>query len=109
MAILSKQEYRDRLNSIITGDTDDDLKNIEDLIETYDDLESKTADSGNWEQKYKDNDEMWRKKYRDRFFEAIDETEVTEVDTPPENESDIEEETEVTEFEDLFEEKGENE
>lgn len=108
MAVLSKQEYRDRLNSIITGDTDDDLKNIEDLIETYDDLETRTTEPGNWEQKYKDNDEMWRKKYRDRFFEAVDETEVSEVDTPEANESDIvDEEVEVTEYEDLFEEKEE--
>lgn len=38
MAVLDRDEYLKRLGSIITGDTDEDLKNIEDFTDTFDDL-----------------------------------------------------------------------
>ena len=51
MAVLDRDEYLKRLGSIITGDTDEDLKNIEDFTDTFDDLLGKT-DTENWKQKY---------------------------------------------------------
>lgn len=46
------------------------------------------------------------KKYKDRFFEVIDETKVKEIDTPEENTDELESESEeVKEYDDLFEEK----
>lgn len=102
MAVLDRDEYLKRLGSIITGDTDEDLKNIEDFTDTFDDL----TDTENWRQKYEDNDAEWRKKYKDRFFEVIDETKVKEIDTPEENTDELESESEeVKEYDDLFEEK----
>lgn len=107
MAVLSREEYLKRLSAIVVGDTDEDLKNIEDFTDTYDDLTSKT-DTENWKQKYEDNDAEWRKKYKDRFFEETNETSVSEVDTPPENSDELESESEeVKEYADLFEEKEE--
>lgn len=106
MAVLDRDEYLKRLSSIIVGDTDEDLKNIEDFTDTFDDLLGK-ADTENWKQKYEDNDADWRKKYKDRFFEVIDETKVKEIDTPGENTDELESEPkeEVKEYDDLFEEK----
>lgn len=105
MAVLDRDEYLKRLGSIIVGDTDEDLKNIEDFTDTFDDLLEKT-DAENWKQKYEDNDAEWRKKYKDRFFEAIDETKVKEIGTPEENTDELESESEeVKEYDDLFEEK----
>lgn len=105
MAVLDRDEYLKRLGSIIAGDTDEDLKNIEDFTDTFDDLLGKT-DTENWKQKYEDNDAEWRKKYKDRFFEAVDETKVKEIDTPEENKDELESESEeVKEYDDLFEEK----
>ena len=105
MSVLDRDEYLKRLASIITGDTDEDLKNIEDFTDTFDDLHGKT-DNENWKQKYEDNDADWRKKYKDRFFEAVDGTKVTDVDTSEENSDDLESESEeVKEYADLFEEK----
>lgn len=105
MAVLDRDEFTKRIASIIVGDTDEDLKNIEDIMDTFDDLLEKT-DTENWKQKYEDNDAGWRKKYKDRFFEAIDETKVKEIDTDEENTDELESESEeVKEYDDLFEEK----
>ena len=105
MAVLDRDEFTKRIASIIVGDTDEDLKNIEDIMDTFDALLEKT-DTENWKQKYEDNDAEWRKKYKDRFFEAVDETKVKEIDTPEENTDELESESEeVKEYDDLFEEK----
>lgn len=105
MAVLDRDEFTKRIASIIVGDTDEDLKNIEDIMDTFDDLLEKT-DIENWKQKYEDNDAEWRKKYKYRFFEAVDETKVKEIDTPEENTDELESESEeVNEYDDLFEEK----
>lgn len=105
MAVLNRDEFTKRIASIIVGDTDEDLKNIEDIMDTFTALLEKT-ETENWKQKYEDNDAEWRKKYKDRFFEAIDETKVKEIDTPEENTDELESESEeVKEYDDLFEEK----
>lgn len=69
--------------------TDDEISLLEDITDTYnsfsasntDDLSAKLkeAESKNaeWEQKYNDNDAMWRKKYIDRFEGKI--TDIPEV------------------------------
>lgn len=74
MAVRSKQEILDVLKSKFGEDTSDEtLAIIEDINDTYDDFETKTKDTTNWETKYKENDAMWRKKYRDRFFSGVEE------------------------------------
>jgi thiamine pyrophosphate-dependent acetolactate synthase large subunit-like protein len=70
MAKLTKEQYLSKLQSLIGEDTSDDaLAIVEDFTDTYNEMESAiTNDGPNWEQKFKENDEAWRKKYRERFF-----------------------------------------
>lgn len=71
MAVLKKDEFLNKLKEIIGDSTEDkDMALLEDMTDTYNDLESRASSETNWEQKYKDNDAEWRKKYRDRFFSA---------------------------------------
>lgn len=70
MAVLNREEFFSRLQTAIGTDTSDDsISLIEDMTDTYNDLESRAnGDGTNWEQKYKELDESWKKKYRHRFF-----------------------------------------
>ena len=47
---------------------DDDLKLLEDISDTFDDLSQQVANAGDWKTKYEENDKAWKQKYRDRFF-----------------------------------------
>lgn len=74
--ILSKDEYFNRIKSVF-GDSDEDLKNIEDLTDTYNSL-SEAAESVNIDaavsEAVKRKDTEWRTRYRERFFnESADE------------------------------------
>ena len=74
--ILSKDEYFNRIKSVF-GDSDEDLKNIEDLTDTYNSL-SEAAESVDVEaavsEAVKRKDTEWRTRYRERFFnESADE------------------------------------
>ena len=70
MAILSRDEYFTRLNERLGEDSSDEsISFLEDMTDTYNDLANKAAGDGvDWEQKYKDLDETWKKRYRNRFF-----------------------------------------
>lgn len=73
--ILSKDEYFNRIKTIF-GDSDEDLKNIEDLTDTYNSLA--VAESVDVEaavsEAVKRKDTEWRTRYRERFFnESADE------------------------------------
>ena len=104
MPILTRDEFIKRVNERIGNDTSDEaIHFVEDMLDTYSDLETRAANNSNdWEQKYKDNDAAWRKKYTSRFFsggpigngESIQKTEETEEYKPEE-----------VSVEDLFEEK----
>ena len=92
MAILSKDEILSILNTLIGERTDDEaLKIIEDFTETIDNYLST-----NWEEKYKQLDEEWRKKYKERFFKGKEVKEPT-----PEKETEEDPETKIT-IDDLF-------
>lgn len=77
--ILSKDEYFNRIKSVF-GDSDEDLKNIEDLTDTYNSL-SEAAESAESvdidaavSEAVKRKDTEWRTRYRERFFnESADE------------------------------------
>lgn len=72
MAVLNKDDFFSRLNSAFGTDTSDDtISFIEDMTDTYNDLEQKASNSGeNWEQRYHDLDAAWKKKYQARFFSS---------------------------------------
>lgn len=97
MAVLTKEQYMEQVRNLV-GDNNDDasLAIIENMSDTYDDMENRAnGDGENWEEKYKENDAEWRRKYRERFFSG----KVTK-----EEEEEEEDNTErKTRFEDLFE------
>lgn len=107
MAILSKDEFFTRLHDRLGEDTSDEgISFLEDMTDTYNDMERKaTGDGVDWEKKYKELDESWKKRYRHRFFTGGDRgipDDVTEVDETEEYNPE-----EIT-VEDLFEETKED-
>lgn len=85
MSILKRDDLLNSIRARIGDDTSDEaLKLIEDVEDTLGDLETKAYSESKWEQKYKENDDAWRKKYRDRFFNKSDEQETDLDDEEPE-------------------------
>lgn len=70
MAILKREDFFSRLHDRMGDDTSDEaISFLEDMTDTYDDMEKRANGDGiNWEQKYKDLDETWKKRYSHRFF-----------------------------------------
>lgn len=69
MAILSKDEFKEAIKARIGESTEDaDIKFMEDMIDTYDNMETLSADNAEWKRKYEENDAEWKRKYRERFF-----------------------------------------
>lgn len=69
--ILSKEQYTEKLKALVgENPTDEQLTLLEDMTDTYNDLESRSSSDGNeaWQKKYDELDASWRKRYRDRFF-----------------------------------------
>lgn len=94
MSVLTKKELLDKLKAKFGDDTSDDvLELIEDTSDTLDDFETKTKSETDWETKYKQNDDAWRKKYRDRFFNSAPDDEEPPVET---------ETKQVKSYDDLF-------
>ncbi len=97
MAIKNRDEllntFRERYGA---NNSDEDISFLEDLTDTLQDYETRTQDSTNWQQRYNDNDAMWRQKYHDRFFAPTG----TQDDEP----DPIDEKPKVLTFEALFKE-----
>lgn len=70
MAVLTKDEFFKHVNEMVGSDTSDTaLSFLEDMTDTYNDLESKSQGDGiDWEQRYRENDQQWSERYRHRFF-----------------------------------------
>ncbi len=103
MAILSKDEFFNRLNGMV-GDSqsDDAISFMEDMTDTYNSLEQQAAGDGqNWEQRYRDNDAAWRKKYKSRFFSSGG----GNYDPGPDTDDDPEPDPSKITFDDLFKRK----
>lgn len=92
--IKSKDEILTAIRGRIGEDTDDEtLALIEDVTDTFNDLETRSSGQEDWKQKFEDNDKAWRQKYRDRFYSAV----------PDSKDDDFEEEKpKITRYEDLF-------
>ena len=97
MAVLTRDEFFDRVQKIVGTDTSDDsLTFIEDMTDTYNNLDEKAnGDGTDWEQRYKDLNESWKEKYKKRFFSGGGSVLAKEV-------VDEEKEKDVT-YDDLFE------
>lgn len=70
--ILSREEFFERLKKFTENMTDDDsLSFIEDVSDTYNDLERIVKEnSDTWKKKYEETQEYWKKRYYDRFFKG---------------------------------------
>lgn len=111
---LTKEELIEKFKNYAGEDVTSDaaielLEDISDSVEVEKEEEEETEGGEDWETKYKELDESWRKKYAERFSEP--------GEKEPEEEKEEEEETEETEeeraenvtYEDLFEEKKKKE
>lgn len=94
MAVKTREELLESIRARVGEQTDDEtISFLEDVTDTLTDLETRAnGDGENWEQRYKDNDAEWRKKYSERFFSS----------EPNEQTEQKEEETNPKTFEDLF-------
>lgn len=69
MAVRSKDELMDRVNSILGDRTDDDALNF--MGDIKDTFESLSNHEGMYtKEQYDDLDASWRQKYKDRFFKG---------------------------------------
>ena len=70
MSVLPRDEFFARIQEKIGDDTSEDsIAFLEDMTDTYNELETKAnGDGTDWEKKYRENDEAWKKKYKSRFF-----------------------------------------
>ena len=97
--VRTKEEILNDIKGIIGESTDDTtIILLEDISDTFDDLESKATDTEDWKTKYEENDAEWRRKYTDRFFSAAPEDE----ETPDPDPADPGEDHTPMNFEDLF-------
>lgn len=100
MAIKTKDEILSQIQARLGDDVSDDaLSFIEDVSDTFSDLESKASNETNWEQKYKENDASWRTRYRERFFSGEENPNTIREDIDIEND-----EYKPKSFEELFKE-----
>ncbi len=103
----TKDELLANLKKVIGENTSDDaVALIEDITDTFDGSTGSSSDEDKkkieeLEQKLKDNDDMWRKKYTDRFFNP-DPTKTKTEDEDDGSDDGKEEDEEPTTFEELF-------
>ena len=104
MAVLTREDYLERLKTLVGEDNSDEaLQIIEDFTDTFDNLgtQNDNNDNENWKQKYEELDATWRQKYRDRFMNS----QTTEEDVIEEQEDNVESDGEMKEYDELFEER----
>ena len=71
MAILTKDQIMEMIRQRSGDDASDEtLQFIEDVGDTLNNMEQLSAEGASWKAKYEENDESWRKKYKDRFFNS---------------------------------------
>ena len=88
MAVLNKEQFLARLQERIGEDTSDEAMTfIEDMTDTFNDMETRSNGQSDeqWKQKYADLDKSWREKYKARFFNS----ETTPADVKDEQEDDV--------------------
>lgn len=100
--VISKEEILEQIKNKIGDSVEDaDIKLLEDISDTLDDLNDKVANSGDWKTKYEENDKAWKEKYRDRFYNAEAKDDVDKFQQKKEMELENEEPKKLT-FDALF-------
>ena len=111
MAILDKESFFASIKTRVGDDVSDDaMKFIEDMTDTYNSLTEKTEteDEEDWKSKYEELDKTWREKYKARFFESSNtdsSNETSKEEVKKEQEADVKDDGEDVSFDDLFEER----
>lgn len=85
MAVKSKEDLLNGAKAIFgESETDEVLEFLGDISDTIDEYTAKEKED--WKTKYEENDKMWRKKYKERFFsnEPDEPDEPNEPDEPDE-------------------------
>ena len=104
MAVLNKEEFLSRLQERIGEDTSDEaMAFIEDMTDTFNDMETRSNGKSDeeWKTKYEELDKSWREKYKARFFNS----ETTPADVKEEQEDDVKDDAKEKTYADLFEER----
>ena len=72
MSIRTHEELMNALRARLGEDISDDaLALVEDVDDTFRDLETKATPSGeNWEERYHQLDQEWRNRYMERFYNS---------------------------------------
>ena len=75
MAVLNKTEFMNLIKSRVGDDSSDEaLKFIEDINDTFNDLESKIKPNKKsdeeWQKELDNKEQEWRERYKARFFES---------------------------------------
>ena len=69
MAVKTMEELLESVRARLGDDQSDEaIALLEDISDTYGDMQSRTNGTEDWKKKYEENDAEWRQKYRDRFF-----------------------------------------
>lgn len=96
MSVKSKDEILVSIRDRFADDNSDEvLSFLEDVTDTFNDLESKVKDNTDWKAKAEQIDSEWREKYKARFFSG----------TEDDNEPEIVDEIKTYNYEDLFREE----
>lgn len=104
MAVLNREEFFNRVQAAVGTDTSDEsIRFIEDMSDTYDSLENAASGGGaDWEKKYHELDESWKEKYKHRFFSGKGSAFGPEPDDPEPPEETEEQRAEKITVNDLF-------
>ena len=106
MSVLTREDYITRIRGRFGDEpTDDDIALIEDMTDTYDDLNAKVSDNTDWKAKYEELDKSWRKKYVDRFNGKVESDADFGVEPTEEDDESIDQYEAPKTYEDLFTEK----
>lgn len=102
--VLERDELMERIrNRIGDGTSDDDIALLEDVADTYDDLNANARENIDWRRKYEDLDQSWRQRYIDRFNGKVEsDVDFVEAPTAEDDETELEYEAPKT-YEELFE------
>ena len=94
MAVLNRDDFMSAIKKVVGENPTDELVTfVENMTDTYTDLESKTKDTTDWKAKYEENDKQWKKKYVDRFFNgSADDSKKDETHSTKETLKDVENE-----------------
>lgn len=108
MAVLSREELLNAVNSILKDNNSDEaLSFIENITETYDKIseQNNTNEIEKLREEIKTTDAKWRERYKARFFNSNtnnDDTDINDIPVPKDDKSEDEEHAESVDFTDLF-------